>query len=134
MPVGTRRFGRTTSGMYWFSSSCPSDHTNGVWIRMDAFNLTILRLALAPGINLLTFLSSSTSAIQISLGLAVLCVESKPSKEDLNADATKNEGRDEVLVCALVNQGVNDASQQVHMSPSRSMMLSDCERILIRCF
>ena len=100
---------------------------------MAAINLTILRLALACGINLLTFLSSSTSAIQISLGLTVFCEVSRPSKEDLNADATKNEGRDEVLVCALVNQGVNDASQQVHMSPSRSMMLSDCERILI-CF
>ena len=110
-----------------FLSSCPSDHTNGVWIRMAAINLTILRLALAPGISLHTFLSSSTSAIPISLGLTVLCEVSRRSKEDLNADATKNEGRDEVLDCALVNQGVNDASQQVHMSPSRSVMLSDCE-------
>ena len=100
---------------------------------MAAINLTILRLALAPGISLLTFLSSSTSAIPISLGPTVLCEVSRRSKEDLNADATKNEGRDEVLDCALVNQGVNVASQQVHMSPSRSVMLSDCERILI-CF
>ena len=100
---------------------------------MAAINLTILRLALVPGINLLTFLSSSTSATQISLGPTVLCEVSRRSKEDLNADATKNEGRDEVLDCALVNQGVNVASQQVHMSPSRSVMLSDCERILI-CF
>ena len=99
---------------------------------MAAFNLTILRLALAPGISLLTFLSSSTSAIPISLGLTVLCEVSRLSKEDLNADATKNEGRDEVLDCALVNQGVNDASQQVHMNPSRPV-LSDCERVLI-CF
>ena len=100
---------------------------------MAAINLLILRLALAPGISLLTFLCSSTSAIPISLGLTVLCEVSRRSKEDLNADATKNEGRDEVLDCALVNQGVNDPSQQVHVCPSRSVMLSDCERILI-CF
>ena len=81
--------------------SCPSVHTNGVWIRMAAIKLTILRLALAPGISLLTFPSSSTSAIQISLGLIALCEVGRPSKEDLNADATKNVGRDEVLVCAL---------------------------------
>ena len=94
---------------------------------MAAIQLTILRLALAPGISLLTFPSSSTNAIQISLGLIVLCEVSKRNKKDLNADATKNEGRDEVLDCALVNQGVSDASRQVHMSPSRSVMLSDCE-------
>ena len=79
---------------------------------MAAINLTILRLALATEINLLIFLSSSISAIQISLGLTVLCEVSRRSKEDLNADATKNEGRDEVLDCALVNQGVSDASQK----------------------
>ena len=94
---------------------------------MAAINLTILRLDLAPGISLLTFLSSSTSATPISPGLTVSCVVSRRCKKDLNADATKKEGRDEVLDCALVNQGVNDASQQVHMSPSRSVMLSDCE-------
>ena len=68
-----------------------------------------------------------------SLALIVLCEVSRPSKEDLNADATKNVGRDEVLVCALVNQGVNDASLHVHTCSSCSMMLSDCVRILI-CF
>ena len=94
---------------------------------MAATNLTILRLALAPGISLLTFLSSSTSAIQISLGQTVLCEVSRPSKEDLNADATKNEGRDEVHDRALVNQGVSDASRQVHMSPTHSEKPSDCE-------
>ena len=70
---------------------------NGVWIRMAAIKLTILRLALAPEISLLICPSSSTFAIQISLG----CEVSRLSKEDLNADATKNVGRDEVLVCAL---------------------------------
>ena len=49
------------------------------------------------------------------------------NKKDLSADATKNEGRDEVLDRALVNQGVSDASRQVHMSPSRFVKLSDCE-------
>ena len=83
------------------SSSCPSAHMNGVWIHMAATKLTILRLALDHGINLLTCPSSSTFAIQISLGLIALCEVSRPSKEDLNANATKNVGRDEVLVCAL---------------------------------
>ena len=73
----------------------------------------------------------STFAKQISLGPIALCEVSRPSKEDLNADATKNVGRDEYLVCALVKQGVNDASLQVHTCSSCSMMLSDCERILI---
>ena len=68
---------------------------NGVWIRMAAIRLTILRLALAPGISLLICPSSSTFAIQISLGPIALCEVSRLSKEDLNADAT------EVLVCAL---------------------------------
>ena len=63
--------------------------------------LTILRLAWVPGISLLICLSSSTFAIQRSLGLIALCEVSRLSKEDLNADATKNVGRDEVLVCAL---------------------------------
>ena len=133
MPVGTGRFGRTMSGNVLVFLSCPSVHTNGVCIRMAALKLTIQRLVLAPGISMPTFLSSSTSAIQISLGLIVLCEVSRPSKEDLNADATKNVGRDEVLVCALVNQGVNDASLHVHSCSSCSMMLSDCVRILI-CF
>ena len=115
------------------SSSCPSAPYEWRVDTQAATSLTMLCLALDPGISLLTSLSSSTSAIQISLGLIVLCVVSRRSKKDLNADATKNEGRDEVLDCALVNQGVSDASRQVHMSPSRSVMLSDCERILI-CF
>ena len=94
---------------------------------MAATNLTILRLALAPGISLPTFLYFSTFATPLYPDPAVLCVVSRRNKKDLNADATKNEGRDEVLDCALVNQGVSDASRQVHMSPSRSEKLSDCE-------
>ena len=52
-------------------SSCPSVHTNGVWIRMAATNLTILRSAGVPGISLLTFLFSSTFAISLYPDLAV---------------------------------------------------------------
>ena len=81
--------------------SCPIVHMNGVWIRMAAIKLTILRSVLAPEISLLICPSSSTFAIQISLGLIALCEVNRLSKEDLNADATKNVGRDEVLVCAL---------------------------------
>ena len=92
---------------------------------MTARKLTILRLALAPGISLLTFPSSSTSAIQISLGLIVLCEVSRPSKEDLNADATKNVGRDEVLVRALVNQGRFAFSLCLCLSPNVHSCLSD---------
>ena len=76
--------------------SCPSVHMNGVWIRMAAIKLTILRLALAPGISLLICPSSFTFATQISLDPAALCEVKRLSKEDLNANATKNEGRDEV--------------------------------------
>ena len=56
------------------------------------------------------------------------------NNKDLDADATKNEGRDEVHDRALVNEGVGDASRQVHMSPSRFVKLSDCERVLICVF
>ena len=92
---------------------------------MAAIKLTILRLALAPGISLLTFLSSSTSAIQISLGLIVLCEVSRLSKEGLNADATKNVGRDEVLVCALVSQGRFAFSLCLCLSPNVRSCWSD---------
>ena len=74
--------------------SCPSVHMNGVWIRMAAVKLTILRLALAPGISLLICLSSFTFAIQISLDPAALCEVNRLSKEDLNANAIKNVDRD----------------------------------------
>ena len=87
------------------SSSCPSVHTNGVWIRMAATNLTILRLALVPGISLLTSLFSSTCATPIYPYPAVSCVVSRRNKKALTADATKNEGRDEVHDRALVHQG-----------------------------
>ena len=89
MPVGDWVLWMNNIGNVLAFSSCPSVHTNGVWIRMAAIILTILRLALAPGISLLTFLSSSTSATPIYPGLTVLCVVSRPSEKDLNADANK---------------------------------------------
>ena len=78
------------------SSSCPSAHTNGVWIHMVATNLTMLRLALDPGISLLTSLCFSTFATPIFPDPAVSCVVSKHNKEDLSADTTKNVYRDDV--------------------------------------
>ena len=84
------------------SSSCPSAHMNGVWIRMAATNLTVLRLALVPGISLLTSLFSSTFVYPDP---AVSCVVSRHNKEDLSADTTKNECRDDVHDRALVHQG-----------------------------
>ena len=82
-----------------------SVHTNGVWIRMAATNLTILRLALVRGISLVTSLFSSTCATPIYPDPAVSCVVSKRNKKDLSADATTNEGRDEVHDHALVHHG-----------------------------
>ena len=45
--------------------------------------------------------SSSTFAIQISLDPIALCEVSRLSKEDLKSNATKNVGRDKVLVRVL---------------------------------
>ena len=83
----------------------PSAHMNGVWIRMAVTNLTMLRLALVPGISLLTSLFSSTFATPIYPDLALSCVVSRHNKEDLSADTTKNEYRDDVHDRALVHQG-----------------------------
>ena len=74
---------------------------NGVWIRMAAIKLTILRLASAPGISLPICPSSSTFAIQTFLDPVALCEVSRLSKEDLNANAIKNVHRDKVSVRAL---------------------------------
>ena len=58
-------------------------------------------LGLGPRISLLICPSSSTFAIQISLGPIALCEVNRLSKEDLNANATKNVGRDKVLARVL---------------------------------
>ena len=81
--------------------SCPSVHMNGVWLRMAAIKLTILRLALAPRISLLICPSSSTFAIQTFLDPAALCEVSRLSKEDLNANAIKNVDKGKVSFRAL---------------------------------
>ena len=71
------------------SSSCPSAHMNGVWIHMAATSLTMQRLALDPGINLLTSLCFSTFATPIFLDPAVLCAVSKLIKEGMIANRVK---------------------------------------------
>ena len=76
--------------------SCPNVHMNGVWIRMAAVKLTILRLYDVPGISLPICPSSSIFAIQTFLDPAPLCEVSRLSKEYLNANATKNVDRDKV--------------------------------------
>ena len=108
--------------------SCPSAHMNGVWIHMAATSLTMQRLALDLGINLLTSLCSSTFATPIFQDPAVSCAVSKHNKEGTIANITnlsvpRNDAHDH----APVHQGVSDASRQDHMIPSRSEKLSDCE-------
>ena len=56
---------------------------------MAAFSLTMQRLALDPGINLLTSLCFSTFATPIFLDPAVLCEVSKHNKEGMIANMTK---------------------------------------------
>ena len=67
---------------------------NGVWIHMAAINLTMLRLALVPGISLLTSLYSFTFATPICPDPIALCAVSKLNKEGMTADIIKlNEPR-----------------------------------------
>ena len=94
------------------SSSCPSAHMNGVWIHMAATSLTMQRLALDPGTNLLTSLCFSTFATPIFLDPAVLCAVSKHNKEGMIANIIKlsvprNDARDH----APGRQGVRDDSR-----------------------
>ena len=63
---------------------------------MAVTNLTMLRLALVPGISLLTSLYSSTFATPIYPDPAVLCAASKLNKEGMIADIIKlNEQRND---------------------------------------
>ena len=85
-------------------------------------------LGLGPRDQSAHLLCSSTFATPIFPDPAVSCVVSKHNKEDLSADMTnlsvpRNDAHDH----APVHQGVRDASQQDHMSPSPSKKLSDCE-------
>ena len=93
------------------SSSCPSAHTNGVWIRMAAIKLTILRLALAPGISLLTSLYFFTFATSIYPDPVALCAVSKLNKEGMIGDIIKlNEPRNNAHDHAPDPQDIRDDS------------------------
>ena len=85
------------------SSSCQSAHMNGVWIHMAATRLTMLCLALDPGINLLTSLCFSTFATPIFLDPVVLCAVSKHNKEGMianiiNLSVPRNDARVYVML------------------------------------
>ena len=93
------------------SSSCPSAHMNGVWIHMAATNLTMLCLALVPGISLLTSLYFSTFATPKNPDPAVLCAVSKLNKEGMIANIIKlNVPRNDARDHAPGRQGVRDDS------------------------
>ena len=84
---------------------------NGVWIRMAAIKLTILRLALVPRISLLLCPSSFTFATPIYLDPVALCAVSKLNKEGMIADVIKlNEPRNNAHDHAPDPQDVRDDS------------------------
>ena len=95
---------------------------------MAATKLTMQRLALVPGISLLHL-----PVFLHLLGLTVLCEVSRPSKEDLNADATKNVGRDEVLHSVSVSVLVPMCALAGLMVPRQPLVadLSYDERVLV---
>ena len=105
----------------------PSAHMNGVWIHMAATNLTMLRLALDPGISLLTSLCFSTFATPIYPDPAVLCAVSKLNKEGMIANIKLNVPRNDAHDHARGRQDVRDASRQDHVSLSLSKKPSDYE-------
>ena len=86
-------------------SSCQNDLTSGVSTHMVATNLTMRCVAWDLETNLLIFQCSFIFVIPICPDPAVSCEVTKHNKEDLSADTTKNEGRDEVHDRALVHQG-----------------------------
>ena len=87
-------------------------------------------LGLGPGISLLTSLFSSTFATPMYPAPAVSCVVSRHNKKDLSADATKNEGRDEVHDHALVHQGHVSVSYLTLLRLPLSL-LSVCSSLLL---
>ena len=60
LPVGDSVPWTSSIASVLVSSSCPSAQMNSVWFHMAAIKLTMQRLALDPGINLLTSLCFST--------------------------------------------------------------------------
>ena len=96
-------------------SSCQNALTSGVSIHMAATSLTMQRLALDLGINLLIFQCSFIFAIPICPDPAASCEVTKHNKEDLSADMTKSVCRDDVHQenahdCAPVLQGLLSVS------------------------
>ena len=84
---------------------------NGVWTHMAATNLTMLRLALVPGISLLTSLYFSTFATPIFPDPVALCAVNKLNKEGMIADIIKlNEPRNDTHDHAPGLQDVRDDS------------------------
>ena len=84
---------------------------NGVWIHMAATNFTMLRLALDPGISLLTSLYFSTFATPVYPDPAVLCAVSKHNKEGMIANIKKlNVPRNDARDHAPGRQHVRDDS------------------------
>ena len=66
-----------------------TSNIGNVWIHMAATNLTMLRLALVPGISLLTSLYFFTFATPIYPDPVALCAVSKLNKEGMIADIIK---------------------------------------------
>ena len=90
--------------MRWVSHHAKAS-LSGVCIHMAATNLTMLRSVWDLESNLLIFLCFCIFAQLICPAPAVSCVVSRHNKEDLSADTTKNERRDDVHDRALVHQG-----------------------------
>ena len=85
---------------------------NGVWIHMAATSLTIKRLALDLGINMLTSLCSSMFAIPIFPDPAVSCAVTKHNKEGTIANIIKlNVPRNDTRDHAPGRQDVRDDSR-----------------------
>ena len=89
--------------------------------RVDSHGCYKLRLALDPGISLLTSLCFSTFATPIYLDPAVLCAVSKLNKEGMTANITNlSVPRNVAREHAPVHQGLHVASRQDHMCSSLS--------------
>ena len=94
------------------SDSDSDSDSDSVSVSVSVYRLTMQRLALDPGINLLTSLCSSTFATPIFLDPAVLCAVSKHNKEGMianiiNLSVPRNDARDH----APGRQGVRDDSR-----------------------
>ena len=107
-------------------SLCQSVLTSGVCIHMAATSLTMLRLAWGLETNLLTSLCSFIFALLICPDPTASCVVSKHNREDLSADTTKNECRDDVHDRAPVHQGHVSVSFLTLLRLPVSILLVSC--------